>query len=191
MSSDHVEKTMKALSELSDFLQPTTKEIVLKNLDYNKNFQQSSKIEQIDVFISNYLKTLKDLEHNWKLPRTSIPISYDLHLKSNIHSGSLAVEGEVTIRLRVVERTDAITLHSRNLNIKDLKVFAADGFTEVPIIKFSLYEPTDMLTVYLAEETAADLELNLVVSYQFTMNDSPVQTGFYRTSYISSAGTRR
>lgn len=179
------------MTELSEVLQSTTRELVLTNLEYNKNFQRSAKLPLIQDFISNYLNALDESEHNWRLPKNSVPISYDLHLISNIHSGSLAVVGEVTIAVRIVEATDVLTLHSRNLTIDELEVFSVNDGSRIPVVKISLYAPTDMLTIYLFDEVAAGDEIIIIVNYRFTMNDSPVQTGFYRTSYVSSTGARR
>lgn len=134
---------------------------------------------------------LDDTEHNWRLPKSSVPSSYDLHLISNVHSGDLSVSGDVSIKLKVIETTDRLTLHSRNLTIDELTLLEADGINEIAIINFNLYTPTDMLTIYLRDNLTSGSELVLNVKYRFTMNDSPTQTGFYRTSYLSNSNETR
>jgi aminopeptidase N len=89
-----------------------------------------------------------------------------------------------------------LTLHARRLNIVELKVFQADGVSEVPIINYSLYSPTDMLTVYLVDDANVGAELILHVQYGFAMNDQLTNTnlylaGFYRTSYTAADGSTR
>lgn len=187
---------MRILSEFSTELQSTTSIEVVKAINKNKQWRASSKVNEIKDFVSKYLKDLKENESNLRLPRTSAPISYDLHLKTNVHTGDLAVDGEVIIRLRIVETTNALTLHSRSLNIEELKLFQADGLNEVGIINYSLYSPTDMLTIYLLEDARVGTELVLRVKYGCNMNDKPpppglYQSGFYLTSYIAANGTKR
>lgn len=134
-------------------------------------------------------------EHSWRLPKTSSPISYELHLASNIHSGSLAVQSEVVIKLKTDAKTDRLTLHSRSLVIEELRLFSDDGINEVPIDKYSLYTPTDMLTIYLPAEVDAGIEFILHVKYRFNMNSEPFTglylSGLYRTSYNNEEGQTR
>lgn len=164
---------------------------MLKNINLNKEFRNGSKFVSLSNALTNYLNEEQESEHNYRLPKTSTPVSYDLHLTSNIHSGSLAVEGDVTLKIRVVERTDRLTLHSRDLLIQDLNLFQADGIEAVKILRHSLYAPTDMLTIYLLENAEAETEFILEVKYVFAMNTLPSQTGFYRTSYQTSDGETR
>lgn len=179
------------LTQFSGSLKPTTMQTILKNINSNKEWQSSSRVQVVKDFFVKYLNTLKESEHNWRLPKTSAPISYELNLKSHIYSGSSLVEGEVSIRLHVTMTTDHLTLHSRSININNLRLLQADGVTEVTIINFSLYTPTDMLTIYLVDDVASGTEFVLNIKYTFNMNLSPSQTGFYRTSYKNSDNLTR
>lgn len=190
-SSEQESKMVELLNKLSDTIKPTTGEAIVKTININKSWQSSSEVQVINDFIINYMNTVSESEHNWRLPKTSAPISYELKLVSHIDSTSTAVEGEVLIKLRIMESTDRLTLHSRTLNINDLRLFQADGVTEVMIINYSLYAPTDMLTIYLVDYIASGTEFVLSVKYNFDMNTSPSQTGFYRTSYLNTDGLRR
>lgn len=125
------------------------------------------------------------------MPKTSAPSSYELNLKSHIFSGSTLVEGEVSIKLRVAETTDRLTLHSRSLNINELRLFQADGVTEVNIINYSLYAPTDMLTIYFVDDAVTGTQLVLNVKYTFDMNLLSSQTGFYLNCYRNANDLRR
>lgn len=182
---------LELLNQLSDTIKPTTRETVVKTININKAWQSSTEVRVINDFIINYMNTVSESEHNWRLPKASAPISYEMKLVSHIDSDSTLVEGEVSIKLRIMESTDRLTLHSRTLNINDLRLFQADGVTEVMIINYSLYAPTDMLTIYLVDYIAAGTEFVLIVKYTFDMNTLISQTGFYRTSYLNNDGLRR
>lgn len=183
VTSEHENKMNEVLTTVAGYLQPTTRDAVSKNININKSFRQSTKVASISSFLG---------EIGWRLPKTSTPISYDLHLISNIHTGALAVSGDVSIKLKVLETTDRLTLHSKNIAIEDLKLFdAADN--ELTILGHSLYEPTEILIIHLTDQAAPNTELTLKVQYRFTMYNPPTDdmVGFYRTSYLTSVGTRR
>lgn len=181
------------MTDLTGVIQPSTRASVSATINQNKQFPTSPKAETIKDFITKHLAELKSNEHNLRLPATSTPISYDLHLKTNVHVGDLAVDGEVLIKLRILEQTSILTLHSRGLNIEELRLFQANGVTEVGVIYYSFYVPTDMLTIYLAEDANVGTELTLRVRYKCSMNDTPglYLTGFYITSYQTADDTTR
>lgn len=174
-------------------LEPATREIVLKNVDKNFNFQRSEPISAIKSYLGGFLRKVTGTEHNLRLPKTSAPISYDLHLRSNVIGES--VVGEVSIKIKVLEMTDKLTLHARKLYFEELKLFDASGVDEVEISMYSLYPPTDMLTIYLAEEVAPNTELVLKVLYKFYIYDFGAMTGFYLNPFFNDGegeeGVRR
>lgn len=191
VSVEHEKKIYQVLASLALVLRASTFEAVQKNINYNRDFQSSLKTSAIKSFFQDFFSKLEGSEHNWRLPGNSAPISYDLHLKTNIHYGGLEVEGEVSIKLKVLEKSEKLTLHSRDLRIKELKLFDASGSNEVEVLSFSLYSPTDMLTISLAEDASPGTELTLHVKYTFNINDKPDMTGFYLSSYINEANERR
>lgn len=176
------------LDTLSSKLQAMTRESVVKNINYNKEFQKSSRVSTIKSFVQDYFMKIQEAEHNWRLPKTSKPISYDLHLRSEIHVIDTILSGDADINIRIQEKTDRITLHAKFMYIQELSVFTGDGVEEVTIINFSLYEPTDMLTVYLMDHAEPGSEIILKIKFSSFMNDVTLNTGFYYTSYQSDDG---
>lgn len=135
------------------------------------------------------MEILDESEHHLRLPNSSIPIKYNLFLKTNIHTGDLHTEGEVTIHIRTLESTDRITLHSRNQQIHQVIMLEVDQVTPIVVDRFSLYSPTDMLTVYLQNALTPGSECLLRILYSFDMREA--SSGLYRTSYIADDGTVR
>lgn len=194
-SIDHEVKLLMNFSSLSPFLEPTTREIVFNHINDIRNFRQSAKVSSIKTYLEGYLRKLPGSEHNFRLPKSSAPISYDLHLKSAIHTDEIVqfeyiVEGEVTIKLKVLEIAEKLILHSRSLEIEELKLFDASGLNEVDFLGFNLYAPTDLLTIYLAEDAKPETVLVLKAKFKFPMNLLSAKTGFYRNFYIED-GVRR
>ena len=188
VTANHETKMLEILSILNEKLHPGTTESIEKIINDNKNFQTSFKFQTKQKFAE---ELQEGEEHNWRLPKNSIPIRYDLNLKSTIHTSSLVVDGVVNIRVKIIEKTDKLTLHARNLNIDQILLFNADSRAEIGVVRFSLYAPTDMLTIYLTEEIEADKELFIMVDYNFEMNNQADMTGFYRTSYFDDNNVRR
>lgn len=182
---------MQVLSLRSDSLKPETSAAVLQSINSNKDFQESPKTALLINYVTEYVRKLEEDEHYWRLPRNSEPTSYDLHLVSNVHTGSLAVNGEVEIKLKVLLQTNRLTLHSRDLNIQNLNLFDASGDNEITIERYSLYAPTETLTVYLMQDLNPNTEFTLKIKYSFTMNEPPTFLGLYRTSYVDSNGARK
>lgn len=183
VTPEHEDKLRTLFIQYSEILQPDTWDAGLRDVDYNKNWLISDKVSTLHEFVTNFFNELKESEQNLRLPKASKPISYELNLEMELNDGALPVNAEVTIRLRILERTDRLVLHSRNLTIEDLKLFDAFSGTEAAIINYSLYSPTDMLTVYLADDAAVGAEYNLRVKYGFSINNLPSQTGLYLASY--------
>lgn len=132
---------------------------------------------------------LDESEHNLRLPKSSIPIRYNLHLQTNIHDGELLTSGDVSVHIRILETTDRLTLHSRNQTILELSLLAADEITQINVQSYSLYSATDMLTIYLQNALAPGTDCFLKIRYSFDMRES--SPGFYRTSYNTENGAVR
>lgn len=189
VTTEHEEKIMELLGKYSDTLRPDTRSAIMRDINNNKLWRASSRIETIHEFITNFLTKLKEKEHNWRLPLTSAPITYDVLFETELDRAVLLVKAEVSIHLKITQSTDHLTLHARNLNIDELKLLNMSG-SEVAIINYSLYAPTDMLTIYLAEDAVVGTEYQLKAKYTFNINNTPSQTAFYMTSYPNNLGTR-
>lgn len=179
---------IEVLENTSKYLQPTTEQTVLSNIQLNKRFKRNMKVETIKSFLDDP----DEPRHVWRLPKTSTPISYDLHLITNIHTGDLPVVGEVSIRIKILETTDKIMLHSKSITITELKLFNIIN-VEVPNVNFTLYEPTEILAVNLDSNATKDTIFTTKIKYGFRMYDPPtdLMVGFYRTSYETVHGNKR
>ncbi|XP_075168368.1 aminopeptidase N [Haematobia irritans] len=65
-------------------------------------------LELLEPFISNRSRPIR-------LPNTTFPLAYHLHIVTNIHQGDLQFKGNVTIDIEIHETTDEIVLHATNL----------------------------------------------------------------------------
>lgn len=122
-----------------------------------------------------------------RLPKSSIPISYDLSLTTNVHTGDRAFSGNVKIEIEVMQDTNVITLHNSGLTIESLKLFSSNGDE----VETSFDEEKDKNFVHLRTSSRT-----LMVGEIFTVEGTFAglldtgTNGFYRSSYFVENETR-
>lgn len=131
--------------------------------------------------------TRADVDDPSRLPTSSIPISYDLTLTTNVHDGTRAFNGTVKIEIEIKEATDVITLHNSGLTVQSLKLFNS---TDEEILT-SLTEETDYDFIRI-QSTSRSLQAGEIftVEASFTGELSTGTSGFYRSSYSIENETR-
>lgn len=121
-----------------------------------------------------------------KLPKTSIPIKYDLTFDFLVSSRT--IKGNVKIDIRIVEDTDAIVLNSRALGVNSVVV--TESGTELDQT-FELQPENEFLVINMTSRRLLKNE-NFTVDIDF---NGSLQTnnskGIYRTSYKLSNSTDR
>jgi aminopeptidase N len=128
-------------------------------------------------------KSSKDL----RLPRSIKPVSYDVVLLPFLSSDNFTFNGEIAIRINVIEKCKNITLHSTSLVINwSFTHIQKIGDDEKPAGNVSI---TNQYFVdekqFLVLETGKDLEANTnyVVKLQFVGSIKDNLQGFYKSSY--------
>lgn len=124
-----------------------------------------------------------------RLPGTSVPVSYDLQLVTALESGDRGFSGSVKILIQIVEDTDTLTLHNRQLTIETVKV--TDGMdNEVPV-EDPTHEPEEEF-VHI-KRTSETFTAGLSYTIEITFNGllQLGTSGFYRSSYNAQDGSLR
>lgn len=177
------------MDKLSDKLQATTRAEVLKNIDNNKLWLSGDAYLEINEYVDSALKKLEMELNMLRLPKTTVPISYKVDLKTtSLHTGSRLYDGEVTIKIVVKEITDRIMLHAKDQTITELQVLEADNITPVKLIEYTMYSPADTLTVHLMNNVMPGSEYVLNIKFSTQLRTSG--SGFYQTSYVMNGTTR-
>lgn len=170
------------IDRFSADLNPNTKADAIKNIEINREWLDGTNHLNLAVHLDSYFKADAAFENQMRLPKVAAPKYYKLHLDArNIPSGALPFTGEVEIDVQIVEATDFVMFHSKNQVINELKVFANDRVTEIPIMEYHLYPAADTLTIYFLESLNANT--NIVVKIKYSTNLVVGSTGFYQTSY--------
>lgn len=142
--------------------------------------------ENVDGVESRVIEARVDEEY--RLPTTLSPETYTVILAPFITAGNFTFDGFVNILIKVVEETNYISLHAKNLNISSIAVTLANT-SSVAVVNETLNEVTDILTLTLENFLAANTTFELGIRYVGILSDD--MTGFYRSSYTDSNGNLR
>lgn len=111
-----------------------------------------------------------------RLPNDTIPINYDLHLTTNIHSAEFHFAGRVDVLAKCLNKTNRITVHSLDLEIRRVSVNGAP----VNEKHFQLEEQKQFLHINLAEKLREGQLFNFSIEYVGSHNDMSV--GWFRAN---------
>lgn len=140
--------------------------------------------------VESVMKHPKDL----RLPRSIEPVSYDAVLLPFLTSDNFTFNGEISIKIKVIETCKNVTLHSTSLVINwSFSHIQKLDEDENPIENVSI---TNQYFVdekqFLVLETGKDLEANTdyIVRLQFVGSIKDNLQGFYKSSYNVGTETK-
>ncbi|XP_070490070.1 aminopeptidase N-like [Chironomus tepperi] len=127
---------------------------------------------------------------SYRLPNNTIPIRYEIKIKTDIHQNMSEFSGTVKIHVKLLENSTSITLHSRQLYIQRISIYQPGlPFPLIPDAIYEEHESNEFLVINLPKVYEAGTEFEIVISYLGELRvDS---TGFYRGDYLNAAGHSR
>ena len=134
-----------------------------------------------------------------RLPGNVVPVKYRVYLHPNITDGKFGFEGNVKILVNVTNKTDSILLHSKELNIQEIRLFAnAVAFNQmgeklakqIRTKEFILSKKLEMILIPLNDNEYLDVG-NYVIYIKFKGSLSGGLEGFYKSSYKTKSGEKR
>jgi Peptidase M1 N-terminal domain len=157
---------------------------VLLCLVISANGQRSKLYRDFDPTIDRF-SSVNRQGVAYRLPNDTIPLRYDIGLTTRIDLGNFFFNGNVAIRFLVLQSTNQVTIHSKQLTISSVSLKSASGF-QLPIT-FQLDAVTEFLTVTLQlGNFALNQEYILTVVYYGELRKD--DQGFYRSSYVNGQG---
>lgn len=126
-----------------------------------------------------------------RLPSLAIPIHYDLYIKPylNISDHSLrysVFEGEVNIKLKIMQTTDRIVLHKRFIIIRHPILVS---IPRIMVARILPDDDRDFFTIIFNETLSMNTELTLTIAYIGELKNDTF--GFYLSSYVRSTDKTR
>lgn len=129
------------------------------------------------------IEAYQDDTVSYRLPNNTRPESYVINLNfGDFHnSDDITFMGQVAITIRVLEKTDTITLHSAVEVSQDSDVLLRDSSNiEIPTT-IELDGAPEFLIIHTSETLLKNETVHLTISYQGTIGASI--SGIYRGSY--------
>ena len=126
---------------------------------------------------------------SWRLPTFAKPIDYTLNITcpdcftSTSDSSAIVFNGQVNIRISILNSTDFLVLHAKNLNITQASIISGGTGTA----NVTYLHDVEMVYLYFGPATIAVGEIILQIDYTGLINQKD-QTGFYRELFWKSTG---
>lgn len=127
------------------------------------------------------------------LPDYVRPKHYDLKIKTDIKNGAKKFQGSVEIKIEILNFTNEIVLHSRELQIDKFQLVENDRFSEVKLENLLNEDERDFLVFKIADGgTLIPSTKNyyfLRVEFHGDMRND--EKGFFMSSYLNENKTKR
>lgn len=133
------------------------------------------------VFLSTILAASADNDP-FRLPNNSVPLHYDLKIKTNVHTGSRAFSGTMLIDVMITGDSTQITLHSRGLGFNWVSLYNHAGDELNFVYYFELDK--DFLTIINDYPFRIGQRYRVKIEYSGVLSIGT--NGFYRTSYSAN-----
>lgn len=139
----------------------------------------------IILFVSN----CGNSQNSFRLPNNTKPLRYDLWLKVNVEEGLTPFLGRVKIHGEVLQTSETITLHSKNIFVKEINLLDRNGTLIKPNMLFYYDIAKTFLTIVLESEMSQGSEFVLDISYKGSLTRSDMATiggdrGFALDKYV-------
>ncbi|KAG5680227.1 hypothetical protein PVAND_009750 [Polypedilum vanderplanki] len=124
----------------------------------------------------------------YRLPNDSLPLSYDLTIKTEIHRKNLNFVGNVKIHVQIQNRTKKLTLHYHGIVIDFVDLLTVNR-NEMIARNLTLHKlpKFDFLIILLPREFNPNEEFILNISYHGKLTKSKL--GFFYSSYLDYNNT--
>uniref|UniRef100_T1GW69 Aminopeptidase N-like N-terminal domain-containing protein n=1 Tax=Megaselia scalaris TaxID=36166 RepID=T1GW69_MEGSC len=123
-------------------------------------------------------------EIDYRLPKSVEPTHYDLYLHPNLDSNEF--EGQIVIKLKILENTDKIILHSSGLDISSVYFNNYKHSVE----SYSFDTARDFLIVKSTKELSSGSDMTLGILFSGKQMDTKI-VGLYTSAYKKIDGSMK
>jgi aminopeptidase 2 len=123
-----------------------------------------------------------------RLPRTSIPLRYELSITSKVNTGRTQFDGVVKIVIKMMQNGDVITMNSKDLTVTSVKLTASGNNELENRVTFDV-EKDFIFIQSISRELLEDEQVTVEIAYTGELQLNML--GFYRSSYVDRQGKIR
>jgi len=123
----------------------------------------------------------------YRLPNNTLPVRYDLWVKTDVEKEDFNFEGHVKIQVRAIEQTDYVTLQYRDIVIDQIDLLDENGLKIGENLTFRYLEPLthEFLKIQLGNPVNANAQFTLDILYHGELHE-PSNNGFYKAYYTTA-----
>ncbi|XP_047356271.1 thyrotropin-releasing hormone-degrading ectoenzyme-like isoform X1 [Vespa velutina] len=133
-------------------------------------------------FDSNRYRSALRKQSHFQLPSQVIPLEYTLRIIPLLAENNFSIIGDVKIQLYCKHPTKHIRLHSRKLNIKNVKITNIRPANKSYIIEnYKLISDDEFLDIFLLQLLIKNQSYMLSIRYTADLNEEPI--GLFRSKY--------
>jgi aminopeptidase N len=120
---------------------------------------------------------------SYRLPNNSLPIRYELWLKTDVDKGNFDFNGNVRIHVVCVETTKQITLHYEQIQVDKIDLYNTNNVLVQSGLQFEYDENLDFLIIELPRFFFRNERIILDISYNGVLRSD--NQGFYQSTYAN------
>lgn len=135
----------------------------------------------------NKIPLKSDDDISYRLPNNTIPVRYDLWVKTDVEKENFNFEGHVNIQVLAMEQTDYVTLQYRDIVIDQIDLLNENGLKISENLTFEYLEPLshEFLKIHLGSSVDTDARFTLDIIYHGELHE-PSNNGFYKAYYTTA-----
>jgi aminopeptidase N len=118
-----------------------------------------------------------------RLPNNTLPIRYDLWIKTDVDREIFTFTGRVKIQVKVLEDSNNVTLNSEQSKVDRIDLLDSQMRLVGENLRFEVIKELEFLAISLPQIYRKDDEFTLAIQYNGELRDNDVNLGFYRSSY--------
>lgn len=130
----------------------------------------------VQFFYKNF--HLFQAQQNNFLPSSTVPVRYELRIKTDIDKGIFGYSGNVKIHVKVVEPTKSVTVNYRQISVSEISLI--DG-SDKSRLMFSLHQQKEFLHIALPRAAANNETFIIEIDFDGTLREDLL--GFHRSNY--------
>jgi aminopeptidase N len=151
--------------------------ILLESSDPRRLFSSPLKADSLDS---------PEEDFNYRLPNNTRPIKYNLFMTTDIHKDERDFEGKVEIQIKVLEDSDHITIHSRQIKINNVDLLNSSSSLIESNVTITYRQQVEFLIIKPTIPLLKGVIYWVVINYEGQLRDDNM--GFYRSTYIDKNG---
>jgi aminopeptidase N len=154
-----------------------------------ESFKVQKTLSEIEPLLESLFRVERSLRDddqketiNYRLPNDSIPLRYDLWLKTNVDAGDFKFQGRVKIHIQILKATQKITLNYREIEIDNIDLVDGEQNIISANLGFEYEKLSEFVKISLPREMAVNDEIVLDISYngELMYGSRSNQGGFHR-----------